>query len=396
VDHLDVVIVGAGPAGAWAAYRLASAGARVAIFDASHPREKPCGGGETGRALALVGEAVLRDVPAVAIEEAVFEDAAGAARVRLGGHGATPGRALAVMARRAFDGALLEAACEAGAALVRARALDATPGRSPAVRTAAGLHRAGIVLGADGANSLVRRRVAAPFARAQLSVAAGFFVRGASSSGIVVRFETSPAGYLWSFPRPDHVAVGVCAQGDEAQAAALRAGAAAWIARQPWAAGAPLEPYAWPIPSLAPRDLDVERPAGPGWLLLGDAAGLVDPITREGLFFALESSEAAAAAILEDRDPTLGYAARVRDGIHPELRRAGRLKRAFFHPRFTRLLIEALNESAPIRSVMADLVSGRQTYAGLKRRLLGTLELGLVWRMLTMNRNEERGMRNEY
>src|SRR5262245_20633214 len=55
---MDIAIVGSGPAGSWAAYRLAKAGARVTIFDASHPREKPCGGGVTGRALALVKDAV--------------------------------------------------------------------------------------------------------------------------------------------------------------------------------------------------------------------------------------------------------------------------------------------------------------------------------------------------
>ena len=55
---MDVAIVGAGPAGARAACVLARHGARVTIFDASHPREKPCGGGVTGRALALVADAI--------------------------------------------------------------------------------------------------------------------------------------------------------------------------------------------------------------------------------------------------------------------------------------------------------------------------------------------------
>ena len=73
MDALDVIVVGAGPAGSWLAYRLASAGARVAIYDPSHPREKPCGGGVTGRALALVAPA-LRSADRVGrIGGAVFE-----------------------------------------------------------------------------------------------------------------------------------------------------------------------------------------------------------------------------------------------------------------------------------------------------------------------------------
>src|SRR2546430_11525240 len=73
----EVAIVGAGPAGAWAAYCLARCGARVSIFDPSHPREKPCGGGVTGRALALVGDALDRaQLPVSAIARARFIDSA--------------------------------------------------------------------------------------------------------------------------------------------------------------------------------------------------------------------------------------------------------------------------------------------------------------------------------
>ena len=69
----DVAIVGAGPAGARAAYLLARRGVRVTIFDGSHPREKPCGGGVTGRALALVADAVdPATFPCTAIRSARF------------------------------------------------------------------------------------------------------------------------------------------------------------------------------------------------------------------------------------------------------------------------------------------------------------------------------------
>ena len=69
----DVAVVGAGPAGAWAAHVLARHGARVALIDPSHPREKPCGGGVTGRALALVADAVEIDcLPARRIRSARF------------------------------------------------------------------------------------------------------------------------------------------------------------------------------------------------------------------------------------------------------------------------------------------------------------------------------------
>jgi flavin-dependent dehydrogenase len=115
-------------------------------------------------------------------------------------------------------------------------------------------------------------------------------------------------------------------------------------------------------------------------MLLGDAAGLVDPITREGIFFALRSGILAASA-LRAADPARAYAEAVRGELHEELRRAARLKAGFFRPRFTGLLVEALDRSAAIRAVMIDLIAGRQPYTGLKRRLLATLEIGLMMRV---------------
>lgn len=116
-------------------------------------------------------------------------------------------------------------------------------------------------------------------------------------------------------------------------------------------------------------------------MLLGDAAGLVDPITREGIYFALQSGAFAASALLSE-NPAREYDARIRETIHPELRRAARLKEAFFRPALTRLLIEALESSSAVRGVMVDLIAGRQPYATLKRRLLSTLEFGLMAKAL--------------
>src|SRR5437016_2390251 len=96
----DVGIIGAGPAGAWTAYGLARRGARVRIFDASHPREKPCGGGVTGRALALVANAIdVGSLHAVDVRRARFASG-GSAVVPLPTTDGT--RALIVASRTSF------------------------------------------------------------------------------------------------------------------------------------------------------------------------------------------------------------------------------------------------------------------------------------------------------
>jgi geranylgeranyl reductase family protein len=382
----DVAIVGAGPAGTRAAYVLARGGARVTLFDGSHPREKPCGGGVTGRALALVTDAVdLSAFPRTVIRSARFTRLRAAASAIESAVVPLNEDALVVASRASLDAALLAAAERAGAVLVRSRVTDVsvdatgvrlttTDGRS---------HGASLVIGADGANSLVRRRLATAFRREQLSIATGFFAHAVASDEIVIEITADPPGYIWSFPRPGHLAIGICAQADAGiTTATLRARTAAWIAATRIADGATLEPYSWPIPSLSARDLDALELAGPRWALVGDAAGLVDPITREGIFFALASGQWIADA-LTSHGRASGYVPRVRDEAIAELRRAARLKAGFFRPAFAGLMMHGLMESGAIRAVMADLVAGRQGYASLKWRLLKTFEIGLAWRALT-------------
>src|SRR5207244_5889114 len=125
------------------------------------------------------------------------------------------------------------------------------------IETSAGPVRVPRVVGADGANSLVRRRLATPFSREQLSIATGVFAHGVTSDEIVIELVADPPGYIWSFPRPTHLAIGICAQADAgANAAALRARTAAWIRSTHIASGARLESYSWPIPSLTARGFE--------------------------------------------------------------------------------------------------------------------------------------------
>ena len=208
----DVAVVGAGPAGAWAACLLARRGARVLLFDHSHPREKPCGGGITARALALVADAIdLRTLPAVPIRSARFAASSTPAVADV----SLDDQALVVASRTEFDGAIFEAARRAGAVILASRV---TKVRAVAggfeIDTTAGPRRAAVIVGADGANSLVRRTLASPFRRDQLSIATGFFAHGVTSRDIVIEFVADPPGYIWSFPRPTHLAIGICAQAD--------------------------------------------------------------------------------------------------------------------------------------------------------------------------------------
>jgi flavin-dependent dehydrogenase len=189
----------------------------------------------------------------------------------------------------------------------------------------------------------------------------------------------------------------MCAPADAgARAAELRHAVATWIGRAGLGAATRLEPYSWPIPSLSAADFETLQPSSGRWYLVGDAAGLVDPITREGIYFALLSGQWAADSILDgSAGAARQYTDRVRTCIGDELARAARLKTSFFRPRFTRLLIEALQSSRAVAGVMADLVAGAQGYRGLEWRLARTCEIRLAARLFLSGLDSRRVLEPE-
>lgn len=359
---MKVAVVGGGPAGALLAYHLARDGAAVTVFDASHPREKPCGGGVTGKALALLPPAPPADpLPACWVGACRFESADGeSVEVRLS-------RPVAVAARRDLDAWILRQATRGGARHVAERVVETdAEGR---VRTAAGREETfDVVAGADGAGSLVRRTVLSPVPRERLTMAAGWFARGASP--MVIVFVPGLSGYLWLFPRPDHVGVGICAPLGSAPTREMVGRLEAEVARSfPALTEIDGGRYAHTIPSPSAHERSILEIAGPRWALVGDAAALADPITGEGIYSALRSA-VLLAGTLRERGSPVGYPERVLEDFGRELLKAVALKDRFYAPGFTRRMISFSGRSRAVREVLADLVLGEQGYRGLKRRLL--------------------------
>ena len=303
----------------------------VTVFDASHPREKPCGGGVTGKALALLPPSPANDpLPARWVDSCRFESGLGdSVDVPLS-------RPVAVASRRELDAWLLRRATEAGAVHVAERVVevDAT-GR---VRTSAGRdERFDLIVGADGAGSLVRRSFRAPTPPARLHMAVGWFARG--TAPMLVRFTPDLQGYLWLFPRPDHVGVGIAAPlGACTHAAAprpARSGGGAPLPRARGRRGGTLRPH-HPLadhrPGLDPGD------RGRALRLVGDAAALVDPITGEGIYYALRSA-IVLADTLRIEGSAARYPERALEDFGRELLKAAALRDRFYAPGFSRRMI---------------------------------------------------------
>jgi flavin-dependent dehydrogenase len=359
---VKVAVVGAGPAGALLAHDLARDGAAVTVFDASHPREKPCGGGLTAKALALLPPAPADDpLPVRWVDACRFESGTGEdVELRLG-------QPVAVGARRDVDAWILRRAVEAGALHVAERVAAVTA--DGALRTAAGRSETfDLVVGADGAGSLVRRTFLSPMPRARLTMAAGWFAPGVSP--MVVRFTPGLAGYMWLFPRRDHVGVGICAPLGAVPTRSMIGRLEAEVARVfPAFTDPDAERYAHTIPSPSADPSSILEIAGDRWALVGDAGALADPITGEGIYYALRSARVLADILRAHGSPARYPEAGLED-FGRDLLKAAAIRDRFYAPGFARRMIDFSARSRAVRDVLADLVLGRQGYVGLKRRLL--------------------------
>jgi geranylgeranyl reductase family protein len=291
VTRVDVAVVGAGPAGALTAYALAARGASVVLLDrARFPRDKPCGGGLTQRAVRLLPFPV----------DAVVEDRVHRVDFRLR-YGASFHRCadepLVLMTQRVrLDALLVERAVGAGAELrdgVKVGGIEPN-GAGVVVRTDAGDVRAALAIGADGANGVSAAAVARPVRRTYCVAFEGNVPYGTASSDrhrgrLVLELGVVPGGYAWIFPKAEHVNVGVA--GWEGEGPNLRRHLARLLA----AHGLPAEA----VVGLRGHRLPLREPnaplAGKRLLLVGDAAGLVDPLSGDGIYEAALSAQEVAA-----------------------------------------------------------------------------------------------------
>jgi geranylgeranyl reductase family protein len=290
VERFDAIVVGAGPAGSTTAYRLARAGARVCLIDrARFPRDKPCGGGLTLRA--------IRELP-VSVEPVVEE------RVdtlelgfrysrRWSGRASEP--LILMTQRRRLDAFLAEQAAAAGADF-RDGAKVTSVDRGGAVTLDGERLEADVVVGADGANGVTARSLGLPShehgVALEGNVAYADVSRERYAGRAVVELGVVPGGYAWVFPKGDHVNVGV--GGWESEGPRLRER----LRELCGAFGIDETAVRYLRGHRLPMRGAARRPVHGRVLVVGDAAGLVDPLSGDGMYEAFVSGRLAAETIL--------------------------------------------------------------------------------------------------
>jgi len=371
-----VAILGGGPAGAFAAERLASAGLRVALFDEKLAWEKPCGGGLTYKAYNQYPFLIENSTPKRFVRETVLA-APGAGEATL-----TLDDPLVIYSRFDLNRLLLERAETAGAQIEKARVTEMTRRDSGwRLRTSGGTLDADFCIVATGARNPLRE-VGTQLTAGDAMSALGYYVAG-DQQRIDIQFLDGLEGYIWIFPRCGHLSVGICGKGEPASFLRRRLEAFMTERGISWK-GASF--YSHLLPSLASGSWRNNRVAGEGWMAVGDAAGLVDPITGEGLYYAIRSADLAACSLLADNgaaaDRLTHYRQALRRDFAADLEFGSRLAKRVFRGRFlldsvpTRM-VQFTQRSPRFSAIMQDLFAGRQPYEGLKRRLLQNLNLSL-------------------
>lgn len=362
--EFQTIVVGAGPAGALAAWELARAGRSVALLEQhALPRAKTCGGGLVWRGRRrLPREFVLP-----------LERECRRARLRLA-PGSEPieiarDQPIVSMTMRAeLDLALVELARAAGAlVLERTRLVELSLGAAGVrLSTSAGAFEARTLVGADGARGLVARLAGwsetlatIPALEAEVEVGPEALARIAGAAQF--DFGVVPHGYAWCFPKREHLSVGVLSmrRGTKDLAARLRE----YLA-QLGLDGAHVRDLSGCVIPVRPRECFARGPV----LLVGDAAGLVDPLTAEGLSLAIESGRLAGQALAahagDARAAGREYERALRRELLPELARA----RWFAHLAYQRpaLSQRILRRNARAAcEVLGDVVSGTRGYRGV-------------------------------
>ncbi|HTW48795.1 MAG TPA: geranylgeranyl reductase family protein [Acidobacteriaceae bacterium] len=296
MQRWDAIVVGAGPAGCAAAYDLAAASHAVLLLDrAEFPRHKACAGGltrKTLRALRYSVAPVTREVvSAVTVERRSGEAATLTSR--------NPVCAMTV--RQELDDFCLRKTLAAGAQFARIGTLTALEAGSQGVTVATEdtVFRSSFVVGADGVHSRVRQLLCGEgpkWFRRGFALEAQVRVADQSPSDVIFDFGPVRRGYAWSFPKRDHLNVGMYTEAPDEKIDRSRL--LSWIAER-FDGAASVERITGQYLGFGAEGFEAEsaRPAEGRVFLVGDAGGFADPLTGEGIYEAVASGQAAAAAI---------------------------------------------------------------------------------------------------
>jgi len=371
----DVIVSGLGPGGATAAYELASKGLNVLAFDKEKfPRYKPCGGClslKVERALPFDFKGVVEDT----IYGVVFTFKSKKHLPIISGKPVGYN-----VTRDRFDNLLKEKATGAGAIIregEKVTGIEECEGYVT-VKTSRGEYKAKVVIGADGANSIIGREVlgfnpkmCAVAVEAELPLGEEKIepLRGR----LIMDFGCIPHGYAWIFPKNNNISVGIAGHTDKVKGRIKRY-FQNFVKREKALAGLDIrDVHGWSIPYF----YDEKKKVAKGRVLaVGDAAHLVDPFLGEGIYYAIRSGQLAAKVVSERihsaRIDISAYNDVIEKEFYPALNAAYKMGNLVYN--YPRLWYTILRGAPHMMERYYNVIRGEESYENFYAELVAKIK----------------------
>ena len=361
----DVIIIGGGPSGAYLGYCLARQGIHPVIIDRSSPREKPCRG--------TISNSTCKQFPLL---QAVIDPKSFRSQIQLispSGHKAIIERShtkeLGVISRCYLDRFVLDSAIRCGCKYIDEKVTGIFQENGLwKIKTSQHEFHARVLVGADGVKSLVRKTVAEPFKPLDMALGIGYLASGFPLKTSLVKFTKNRSGFFWINTHHNYCNVGIF--DTVSNASGLKQDLDTFL-KTDYPNLKLFSRWSGLLPRASTPEFFNIPCAGKNWLLVGDAAGHVNPLTGEGIPYALWSAELAAQAITSG-DLRL-YDSLWRDEYGKDLKRAVALKKIFYNPRLLNTSISLAAKSGSFSEILLAFLSAKNSpKRTIQRTLLST------------------------
>lgn len=372
----DVIVIGAGVAGSSAAYRLACAGLKVLVLEKEKlPRYKTCGGGVIKRAAELLPFSVDSVVERILFRADIYDH-----QNRLHFKVKKENHIIFMVMRADFDNFILEKAVEKGAVVHDSSEVTSFEDfrDSLQVKTWKEVFEAKFVIAADGATGISaklgeNRNRSAKVAAIEVETNVTENVLALYKETARFDYGLVPSGYAWVFPKKEHLSIGAAFMTKTNQSLHQ------WLEKYFEVLGIKQndvvnkEKHGYLVPLISNR----KEGCSGRVLLVGDALGLADPITAEGISYAIESGQMAAGSIIENGFEPVSvkrdYGKKL-NSLYKELNSSKFLSRFVFGPDWIRKFVFK-HYGRRLSELMTDIITGEKTYSGLVSNPLNYLKL---------------------
>jgi len=356
-----VGIIGAGVGGSYLSHLLSKEGVDNIVFDFRAPHEKLCGGGVGYKTIARFP--ILNELSC--LKKTIWKTNFISPKDRM--IKVELEKPLTIFNRRDLDYSLLKKSMESSAHFRKEKVHAFTlEGGHWRISTENGDYKTEILVGADGALSRTRRKLRVQSMKGDYCFALECFL-DVQEDSVTYKFFPDLEGYLWAFPRVDSLAIGIASKhGKRKNYKAMKERLLRFIERYYPGMSKTISVRGAYIPFFSAKDIQDMPICSRNWALIGDAASFVEPISGEGIYYAIYSAEILAQCILE-KELAL-YQQLCMKHFGKNLVKASQVFKYFYQAEFMEIMIQMAEVSLLARRIISGMISGSLDYLSWKSR----------------------------